>query len=290
MERSNQIDERIMGVPVDRRLRAFTLIELLVVVAIIVLLIALILPNLREARRQARLRICQSNLRQLAAGWLMYAQEWRDHLPGSTRDRIGSSRRNGRTLCWLGTWGEDGDDERFVPSSGTIYPYVSQSDGVYKCPEDLLDNLASHDDGRVREKTLYSYTAPWLLTGAPIGLLGRCLFPEKFPAGYDWKRQWEQYSVTSLPWMITEEDEGEWLAFVTDSAWSNVDIITARHGGKGCVAHVDGSVSTRAYQRRPAKMTAWMLIYSLTDGRFVSAGHWGNRLTFGFLKRVKSDL
>lgn len=61
--------------------KAFTLIELLVVVAIIAVLIALLLPALGAAREAAKSTICQSNVRQIQIGLLMYGEASRDYLP-----------------------------------------------------------------------------------------------------------------------------------------------------------------------------------------------------------------
>jgi prepilin-type N-terminal cleavage/methylation domain-containing protein/prepilin-type processing-associated H-X9-DG protein len=58
------------------RVRAFTLIELLVVIAIIAILAAILFPVFAQARDKAPSATCVSNLKQIALGWLMYAQDW----------------------------------------------------------------------------------------------------------------------------------------------------------------------------------------------------------------------
>ena len=61
-----------------RRMSIFTLVELLIVVSVIAILMALLLPALGKAVEQARSMSCRSNLRQVGAGWNMYANDHGD--------------------------------------------------------------------------------------------------------------------------------------------------------------------------------------------------------------------
>ncbi|HZO87508.1 MAG TPA: DUF1559 domain-containing protein [Chthonomonadaceae bacterium] len=90
--------------------RAFTLIELLVVIAIIAVLAAILFPVFAQAREKARQTVCLSNMKQIALGIYMYAQDYDETLPTTADD--------GR-LSWI----------------DQIVPYV-KNDQIRRCPSD----------------------------------------------------------------------------------------------------------------------------------------------------------
>ena len=101
--------------------RGFTLIELLVVIAIIAILAAILFPVFARAREKARQASCSSNLKQLALGALMYAQDYDEKLVSDWWNVGGAGDPSGR---WF----------------RRIYPYVKNLQ-LFTCPSCGTDIL-----------------------------------------------------------------------------------------------------------------------------------------------------
>ncbi len=99
--------------------KGFTLIELLVVIAIIALLAAILFPVFARARENARRASCQSNLKQISLGFLMYTQDYDGRMPYYPYD-----------------------DDESPGVMGKVFPYVKNSQ-LFQCPSSKLNPPAS---------------------------------------------------------------------------------------------------------------------------------------------------
>lgn len=81
---------------------AFTLIELLVVIVIIALLAALLMPALKAAMASRDETVALSNMRQVGAAFILYANDHSYQLPGRVTTTTGGSKWPGLLAAYLG--------------------------------------------------------------------------------------------------------------------------------------------------------------------------------------------
>lgn len=208
--------------PSPRNMRAqhgFTLIELLTVIAVIAVLAAILIPVISSARAKANMTKSVSNLRQLGAGGLLYANEHNGFYPEGA---FPGAR-----------WHND------------IYPYVGEDARVFEDPAgyDLNSWTDFYDD---RELSFdYGYNAhvnP--LQGSPLGDIPNLVGPRSIYADVD---------RSSLPWMHTIVNQNNFVHWTftlseeqTGKQGHN-QAFDPRHGGVGIVLWLDGHVSSHTY-------------------------------------------
>lgn len=211
------------GLPEKGGTGGFTITELLVVIGVIAVLAALCLPGSLKAIESARAARCMGNLRQLGAGFQMYAG---DH---------------DGTMLTLNEVSSPGANSKYWPN--LLVPYIPITqwrysgaqgwgdtiEGVYRCPSAKayyngggygVNELHLGKPGRITK--IFSITRPaqlWLLGDALIG---------KAPN-----------SKTSA---------SVWCS--TCTSWGNGTGYEAapRHNGKSNVCFVDGHVEACSYE------------------------------------------
>ncbi len=111
--------------------KGFTLIELLVVIAIIAILAAILFPVFARARENARRASCQSNLKQIALGFMQYTQDYDEKLPLWFANLDGSSDAREFTETLTGAGGP-GKDQGWAE---LLQPYL-KSTQIFQCPSE----------------------------------------------------------------------------------------------------------------------------------------------------------
>lgn len=161
--------ERFAGIRM-KLAKGFTLIELLVVIAIIALLLAIIMPGLREAKKQARKIICRSNLHQWGLTHITYAGDNDNKLLVTIKrspDITTMGRHPGE--IWLDSQGGAANRPQDEISFELIGPYMPgfdtedlKLDGIWKCPSNNSDT-SEETYTRIQQdryfRTEYSYFA-----------------------------------------------------------------------------------------------------------------------------------
>ena len=123
-----------------RKRAAFTLVELLVVIGIIAILISILIPTLRQARRQANLVQCSSNMKQVAQAMMMYIQDNKGAHPPCGIPPLG-------TNCYPDGfwWATELVKQGYCKSPGNVYPRkgmtptqkVFNRSNAFRCPEGI---------------------------------------------------------------------------------------------------------------------------------------------------------
>ena len=136
--------------------QAFSLIEMLVVIAVIAVMASLLMSALNQAKEHTRSTVCRNNMKQVALGFLMYADDNGETFPwpGGRPGRANSNPQYAPDWCAGGqnsintslssSWKLPGFG--FDADAGSIFPYVASQErqdysstakrsyGVYRCP------------------------------------------------------------------------------------------------------------------------------------------------------------
>jgi prepilin-type N-terminal cleavage/methylation domain-containing protein len=184
--------------------RGFTLVELLVVVGIVVILLALLLPVVQTARRQAINVQCKSNLQQIGHGIQMYVSNNRGHFPdpvtlggAGCRRLVGEVDEGGKPEVY--GWSALLDDGGYLKAE-------RYDGGVWVCP-------AAADVYKAYKNTYVGYSVPlgpgrheksgrtWLITenvglrAYPTGVPSVTTIP---PDWYVWNKKHSPYQAWAI--------------------------------------------------------------------------------------------
>jgi len=160
--------------------RGFTLVEVLVLIAITAILAAILFTVFTRAREKARESTCLDNLKQLAFGVLMYADDWDGRAPGAgcawgywqTGKPLGGNER----LSWL----------------VLVDRYVGNR-GVFTCP--AREKWCVAGSANPDQVCVYGVALPDDWRGVSVGytmnqLLGQSVPPNTDPDGEKGPRVW----------------------------------------------------------------------------------------------------
>lgn len=241
--------------------RGFTLIELLVVMAVIVVMAALMLSALSQAKEHGRATVCRSNMRQIALGFLMYAEDNGEILPwpGGTPRRANTNPNYAADWCAGGQLSIGPNLSSmlapgygFNAESGSIFPYVMSEprrayDPTYKRPCEPYRCPGAGAWGAA-QRVNFSANA-WLDPGKPFGTGAGGFVP---PRGV----MTTAVSDPSRKVLLVSEEPRNMLNCAFEPRTGTADFI--QHLGRCNVAFVDGHMESIPFKtfRRMAGVDA----------------------------------
>ncbi len=113
--------------------RGFTLIELLVVIAIIAVLIAILVPSLNRARKQAKFMGCKANLKSYGLMAFMYADDNDSVMPNAWTSFYSQRTYRNEPHRYCRWHNPDWDLEKHPEYAGPFWPYLKGKD-IHICP------------------------------------------------------------------------------------------------------------------------------------------------------------
>lgn len=225
------------------RRSGFTILELLVVCAIIAVLLAVLIPSMTSARREARRVVCQANLKQVVYGWRSYLEESKGAFLQKALGDINYGGRQGSFALYRGN--------KPVNKHLKLQAKVDQGADLFSCPDDTGGGTDPNNQMHPNEKIAPSFFN-WYGTSYFANPLLVGPAPYAFGSG-DGVGQWlsEYYKKKATrPITLPQIDYESRVLLVADGVWqkawnySNKDPILQWHNQKQKynVGFVDGHV------------------------------------------------
>ena len=218
----------------------FTVPEVLAVVAVIAIIISILLPSLVKGREVAREAICKSNQRQVGLGFITFAAENKQRMPGVYAPPYSGTLPHMRS--WMGNEAWAG-----VAYEGAIVQYIGGPEmarQMYRCPSLAKGVLGSG----IGSNGYFDYTGLLVFTGA------RRI---SVPTSATWTDP-QGGLVKSAPTpLVVEEDPANYVnGCCVDPGHSNVDRVGTWHNGGSNYIAFDGH-SERLKPSGPFGPTTW---------------------------------